>query len=66
MSGIRYVLWTGCQWKAAHEDWFGVSSSVLHERFRTWQQANQLCIDLCKSPGHILSGANKRVIYGHD
>ena len=39
LNGIWYVLWTGCQWKAVHKDWFGVSSSVLHERFQTWQQA---------------------------
>jgi putative transposase len=38
LNGIWYVLWTGCQWKAVHRDWFGVSSSVLHERFQTWQQ----------------------------
>jgi len=38
VNGIWYVLWTGCQWKAVHKDWFGVSSSVLHERFQTWQQ----------------------------
>ena len=38
MNGIWYVLWTGCQWKAIHRDWFGVSSSVLHERFQTWQE----------------------------
>jgi putative transposase len=31
LNGIWYVLWTGCQWKAIHKDWFGVSSSVLHE-----------------------------------
>ena len=37
-NGIWYVLWTGCQWKAVHRQWFGVSSSVLHERFQTWQQ----------------------------
>lgn len=37
VNGIWYVLWTGCQWKAVHRDWFGVSSSVLHERFQTWQ-----------------------------
>lgn len=37
LNGIWYVLWTGCQWKAIHRDWFGVSSSVLHERFQTWQ-----------------------------
>lgn len=39
VNGIWYVLWTGCQWKAIHRDWFGVSSSVLHERFQTWQEA---------------------------
>jgi putative transposase len=38
LNGIWYVLWTGCQWKAVHRDWFGVSSSVLHERFQTWCQ----------------------------
>ena len=38
LNGIWYVLWTGCQWKAVHKDWFGVSSSVLHERFQSWQQ----------------------------
>ena len=38
VNGIWYVLWTGCQWKAVHTDWFGVSSSVLHERFQTWQE----------------------------
>jgi putative transposase len=38
LNGIWYVLWTGCQWKAVHKDWFGVSSRVLHERFPTWQQ----------------------------
>ena len=32
LKDIWYVLWTGCQWKAVHRDWFGVSSSVLHER----------------------------------
>lgn len=37
LNGIWYVLWTGCQWKAVHRDWFGASSSVLHERFQTWQ-----------------------------
>jgi len=39
LNGIWYILWTGCQWKAVHKDWFGVSSSVLHERFQTWEQA---------------------------
>ena len=38
VNGIWYVLWTGCQWKAVHREWFGVSSSVLHERFQTWQE----------------------------
>ena len=38
VNGIWYVLWTGCQWKAVHKDWFGVCSSVIHERFQTWQQ----------------------------
>ena len=38
LNGIWYVLWTGCQWKAVHRDWFGVCSSTLHERFQTWQQ----------------------------
>ena len=42
LNGIWYVLWTGCQWKAVHRDWFGVSSSVLHERFQTWQAAGRL------------------------
>jgi putative transposase len=39
VNGIWYILWTGCQWKAVHKDWFGVCSSTLHERFQTWQQA---------------------------
>src|SRR5215203_1125079 len=34
INAIWYVLWTGCQWKAIHRDWFGVSSSVVHERFQ--------------------------------
>jgi putative transposase len=38
-NGIWYQLWTGCQWKAIHRDWFGVSSSVIHERFQTWQKS---------------------------
>jgi putative transposase len=37
-NAIWYVLWTGCQWKAVHRDWFGVSSSVIHERFQRWGQ----------------------------
>jgi len=38
LNGIWYVMWTGCQWKAVHRDWFGVCSSVLHERFQTWRR----------------------------
>jgi putative transposase len=38
LNGIWYVLWTGCQWKAIHKNWFGVSSSVIHERFQTWRK----------------------------
>jgi putative transposase len=38
LDGIWYVLWTGCQWKSIEKDWFNVSSSVLHERFQTWQE----------------------------
>lgn len=38
LNGIWYVLWTGCQWKAVHREWFGVCSSVLHQRFQAWQQ----------------------------
>jgi len=37
MDGIWHVLWTGCQWKSIEKEWFGVSSSVLHERFQTWR-----------------------------
>lgn len=37
-NAIWYVLWTGCQWKAIHRDWFGVSSSVVHERFQRWRE----------------------------
>jgi putative transposase len=36
LNGIWFVLWTGCQWKSLDKSWFGVSSSVLHERFQTW------------------------------
>ena len=36
LNGIWYVLWTGCQWKAVHRDWFGVSSSTIHTYFQTW------------------------------
>jgi putative transposase len=38
INAIWYVLWTGCQWKAIHRDWFGVSSSVVHERFQSWRR----------------------------
>ena len=37
-NAIWYVLWTGCQWKAVHRDWFGVSSSVIHQRFQLWRK----------------------------
>jgi putative transposase len=37
-NAIWYVLWTGCQWKAIHREWFGVSASVVHERFQRWRQ----------------------------
>lgn len=37
-NAIWYVLWTGCQWKAIHRDWFGVSASVIHERFQRWRR----------------------------
>jgi len=39
LNGIWHVLWTGCQWKAVHKDWFGVCGSVLHERFQAWQKS---------------------------
>ena len=38
-NGIWYHLWSGCQWKAIHRNWFGVSSSVIHDRFQLWQQS---------------------------
>ena len=38
ITGIWYVLWTGCQWKAVHRTWFGVCSSVIHDRFQVWEQ----------------------------
>jgi putative transposase len=37
-NAMWYVLWSGCQWKAIHREWFGVSSSVVHERFQRWRQ----------------------------
>jgi putative transposase len=39
LSGIWFVKWTGCQWKAIDKSWFGVCSSTLHDRFQEWQQA---------------------------
>jgi putative transposase len=38
INAIWYVLWTGCQWKALHREWFGVCSSVVHERFQRWRR----------------------------
>ena len=38
INAIWYVLWTGCQWKAVHRSWFGVCSSVIHDRFQRWQR----------------------------
>ena len=38
LDGIWHILWTGCQWKSIEKEWFHVSSSVLHERFQTWQK----------------------------
>jgi len=38
LDGIWHVLWTGSQWKSIEKEWFKVSSSVLHERFQTWQE----------------------------
>jgi putative transposase len=37
LDGIWHILWTGSQWKSIEKEWFDVSSSVLHERFQTWQ-----------------------------
>jgi len=39
INGIWYVLWTGCQWKAVHRDWFGVCSTTIHKRFQEWQHS---------------------------
>ena len=38
MNAVWYVLWTGCQWKALHRSWFGVSASTAHARFQSWQK----------------------------
>jgi len=40
-NGILFVLRTGCQWKSLKKEWFG-SSSSLHARFQTWNQAGVL------------------------
>jgi len=37
-NAIWHVLWTGRQWRAIHRDWFGVSSSVVRERFQRWRR----------------------------
>lgn len=44
LNGLWYLMWTGAQWKAIKRDWFGVSSSVLHERFQTWQEPDWLSV----------------------
>ena len=38
MDGLWFILWTGCPWKVVYKTRVGVPSSVLHERFQTWQQ----------------------------
>ena len=38
MNALWYLLWTGCQWKALHRDWFGVCASAVHARFQRWRQ----------------------------
>jgi len=38
VNAIWYVMWTGCQWKAVHRSWFGVCSTVIHDRFQLWAQ----------------------------
>ena len=53
INGIWYVLWTGCQWKAVHRDWFGVSSSVIHERFQRWRRMG-IFEKLMKENGRVL------------
>jgi transposase len=37
-NAIWYLLWTGCQWKAIHREWFGVSASIVHERIQSWRR----------------------------
>lgn len=39
LNAVWYVLWTGCQWKALHRSWFGVSASTVHARFQVWREA---------------------------
>ena len=34
LEGNRFVLWTGCQWKAITHEHFGVSGSTAHARFQ--------------------------------
>jgi putative transposase len=48
LNGIWYVLWTGCQWKAVHRDWFGVCSTTLHERFQEWQASGVFAAIMCE------------------
>jgi len=48
LNGIWYVLWTGCQWKAIHRNWFGVCSSVIHDRFQMWQEMGIFRDVLCE------------------
>ena len=38
LNGIWYVMWTGCQWKAIHQTWFGVCRRVLHDCFQRWRE----------------------------
>lgn len=38
MNALWYILWTGCQWKALHRSWFGVSASAVHARFQRWRR----------------------------
>ncbi len=37
MSGIFYLLLTGCQWKSLPR--FYVAPSTVHDRFQEWQRA---------------------------
>jgi transposase len=60
-NAIWYVLWTGCQWKALHRDWFGVSSSVVHERFQRWRR-----MGLFEKLAVVLAQAVERTDQEHD